>query len=191
MCGPPSKQLEYRRRGMDKTQITNAQKNFLSTDLAKMREIFDSLADNKERALQFVRDPDKFMHEQLGTENISANMHFHVVVGDRMYPVEEQEPENQILFTARVKLADAIREDVFLEFERVSPFDPDFPGGEIPGIPRGGVDPLDPRRDPKPEPLPKPEPKPDPPPKPEPKPDPPPGPGDCPGCGECARVILH
>ena len=147
---------------MEKAYISIAQKNFADLNLSSLREIFESFADNKERAIRFVLNPDRFMHKEVGKAVLSPNMHFHVVIGNRMHPPEEGDPENQIMFTARIQLGEHIRDEVFAEFEKVT----------------GKPDPDPPKPDP---------PKPDPP-----KPDPdPPGPPDCPGCGECARVMLY
>jgi hypothetical protein len=94
---------------------TNIQKTFSKIDLRLIQKIERKLASNIQEALAWASDPDGYMFAKLKGSPRPKGLHFHIRLGNEVFPADTVIPANQLTFSTTIKFKPSIKKAVLAE----------------------------------------------------------------------------
>lgn len=101
--------------------ISDGVRDVAKLDFDLIKSIEAQIAVSRDKALDFVKDPNAFMRAQLTGTYVPEKLHFHVRLGESNFPSDTTIPENQIVVSTTITLSNDIRDEVIQEIKKRQP----------------------------------------------------------------------
>jgi hypothetical protein len=88
------------------------QAEFSKIDMSIIQSAYIELSESHSKLLEFIKSPDEYMSKVISVEKIPNSLHFHVKAEGLLYPEDEAQPINQIVFSTTIDVPSKYRDDI-------------------------------------------------------------------------------